>query len=322
MTRAMALERDVLRHARMTMRRVGSMLTFRNILCPIDFSEVSRAAFRQAVALAGATHGVVHVIHAIDAPSLAVAEGRVLGGGRLAGEARGADAQTMRAWLAEQRVKDVPVEHHLVAGPPARAIIDEASALSCDAIVMGTHGRVGLARAVLGSVAETIVRTSPIPTLVVPNVRQEDAGAPRAIGSILCPVDFSERSERALSEAARLGKTIGAVVHVVHCWQLEPRFDVAASERRHRDRDLSDELTSLTKRCAPAGTDVRRHLRHGAPHLEIVALAVGLDVDLIVMGTHGRTGLEHFLLGSVAERVVRTSPVPVLTMRAPRPLPN
>jgi nucleotide-binding universal stress UspA family protein len=294
------------------MRDRAPSLTLRKILCPIDLSEVSRAAFRRAAALAAGTHGVVHVIHAVDARSPLPP-----------GHAQGAAAapRAMREWLAVERVADVPIEHHLVRGPAATAIVAEARSLECDAIVMGTHGRTGVARAFLGSVAETVVRTSPLPTMVVRGERAGDRrGAPSPIRAIVCPVDFSAIAEHALTEAARLGRTLGAEVHAVHCWELARRSSQSTPARA--SRDFSEDLAALAARCAPPGIEVQRHLRHGAPDEEILALALAIGADLIVMATAGRTGLDHLLTPSVAERVVRTSPIPVLTLRAPAPPPS
>ncbi|MDQ3037701.1 MAG: universal stress protein [Myxococcota bacterium] len=292
------------------------MLTLKNILCPVDFSDVSRAAFRHAVALAAGMHGVVRVIHVVDASVRPMAGAGFDRAQQLATQDRRRSEERLRDWLAEPRVQDVPVEFHLVEGTAARAIVEEARALSCDAIVMGTHGRSGIARALLGSVAEKVVRTATVPTLVVPS-SPRGGGAPRAIASILCPVDFSEISERALSESARLARALGAALHVVHCWELEPRGDSEERETRRSARDFSSELAALTDRCVAGAPTVQRHLRHGVPHVEIVDAALALDVELIVMGTNGRTGLEHLLIGSVAERVIRVSPIPVLTLRTP-----
>jgi nucleotide-binding universal stress UspA family protein len=141
-----------------------------------------------------------------------------------------------------------------------------------------------------------------------------------SIRRILCPVDFSETSDRALAYAIELGKRFEADVHVVHVYQLPvyampdgalvagPEALAALSTRLQKD------LNDLAKRTPGIA---KTHLLEGVPHSEIDELAKKISADLIVMGTHGRTGLSRALIGSVAEKVVRTAPVPVLTVHAP-----
>jgi universal stress protein A len=142
------------------------------------------------------------------------------------------------------------------------------------------------------------------------------------IRSILCPVDFSPASEEALRYAVSLATRLGTTeVHVVYVHQvpvvagpegatLPPDWDEA---RRHAAR----ELENLTKRYSAHGVTVTPHFEEGVPYQVIVDRVEPLGVDLVVMGTHGRGALMSFLLGSVAERVVRLSRVPVCTVRSP-----
>ena len=141
-----------------------------------------------------------------------------------------------------------------------------------------------------------------------------------AIHRILCPVDFSESSERASDYAVALARQLGAGVHFLHAWQM-PVYafpdgavilgpDVVAQITG----ELQKSLDARVKRHQEPELAVQGHLAQGLPDREIVRMAGELGCELIVMGTHGRTGLPHLFLGSVAERVVRTSPIPVLTV--------
>ena len=143
-----------------------------------------------------------------------------------------------------------------------------------------------------------------------------------AIHRILCPVDFSESSERASDYAVALARQLGAGVHFLHAWQM-PVYafpdgavilgpDVVAQITA----ELQKSLDALVQRHQERDLSVEGHLAQGLPDREIVRMAEELGCELIVMGTHGRTGLPHLFLGSVAERVVRTSPIPVLTVPA------
>ncbi len=141
-----------------------------------------------------------------------------------------------------------------------------------------------------------------------------------AIQRILCPVDFSETSERAAQYAVGLARQFGASIHFMHSWQM-PVYgfpdggvilgpEVVAKITAELQRNLD---ATVAKYQEPE-LSVTGHLTQGSPDREAVRLAREIGADLICMGTHGRTGLPHLFLGSVAERIVRTSPVPVLTI--------
>jgi len=143
------------------------------------------------------------------------------------------------------------------------------------------------------------------------------------IRRILVPVDFSEHSERALEQAIELAKTIGAEVHLLHCYQLFPAGAVATSydvvvpesyERAVRE-SATTSLSRWREKASAQGIRAEQHVRADIPSHGIIALAEELPADLIVMGTRGLTGFKHALLGSVAERTVRFAPCPVLTVK-------
>jgi nucleotide-binding universal stress UspA family protein len=138
---------------------------------------------------------------------------------------------------------------------------------------------------------------------------------------IICPTDFSESAERAVRQAAGLAKSLGAEVVLVHVaseaqlWRegvmtpaLRPVFE---AQRKWAADALAERVAALVTE----GTPARSVLRVGAAWQEIVRVAAEEHADMIVMGTQGRTGLERFMLGSVAERVIRRAPCPVLTLR-------
>ena len=140
-----------------------------------------------------------------------------------------------------------------------------------------------------------------------------------AIHRILCPVDFSEPSARALEYALALAERLGAHVDVVHVFQF-PTFAVEDAValplylQENLSQRLGERLEQFVIEKAGEGSKATARVLEGVPYVEIMEAAKGQD--LIVMGTHGRTGLSHLLLGSVAERVVRGSEVPVLTIRS------
>ena len=142
------------------------------------------------------------------------------------------------------------------------------------------------------------------------------------ITKILIPVDFSEHSERALTYASDLARSLGATAHLVHVYPttvyVAPPMipgPVVFGQFRDESQRAFDEL--LQRARAEHSIELTGSLLEGVPHVEILRCAKDVAADLIVMGTHGRTGIEHLLLGSVAERVVRGSPVPVITVPQP-----
>ncbi|MCS6799006.1 MAG: universal stress protein [Myxococcota bacterium] len=141
------------------------------------------------------------------------------------------------------------------------------------------------------------------------------------IRRILCPVDFSETSERALRYAIDLAARLGADVRVVHVYQFPvyslPEGVVLARPEfvTQLTTELGRQLDDLVRRHGGHGVHLEGRLAEGVPWVEIDRLAGEMGADLVVMGTHGRTGVQRFLLGSVAEKVVRSCRVPVLTVR-------
>ncbi len=145
---------------------------------------------------------------------------------------------------------------------------------------------------------------------------------------ILAATDFSDDSDHALEYAEELARRFSAEILVMHVDQplspvmvseLSPGLDVGAMNRIAEEQRLLalKELDRITARLRDSGLKSRSLLKVGAPFLEIINAAYGDGADLIVLGTHGRTGLAHVLMGSVAERVVRKAHCPVLTIRHP-----
>ena len=141
-----------------------------------------------------------------------------------------------------------------------------------------------------------------------------------AIRTILCPIDFSACSERAVLYAMDLARQFGASVHLVHAWQMpvyafpDGAIILGPEVVSQITNELQRSLDATIKRHEDQGVAIKGHLVQGVPDREIGRMAGEIGAELIVMGTHGRTGLGHLVLGSVAERVVRTCPVPVLTV--------
>jgi nucleotide-binding universal stress UspA family protein len=148
---------------------------------------------------------------------------------------------------------------------------------------------------------------------------------PAATAKFVCPVDFSEGSEHALDKAVEFARTLHAQIELVHVYQVPvlamPDIAMAAmdleltTEVTKQSRKLLED-TLLRLRAQAPDLQVNAHLLQGMPADSIVNFAQETGASMIVIGTHGRRGFQRFLLGSVAERVVRISHIPVLTVQA------
>ena len=135
------------------------------------------------------------------------------------------------------------------------------------------------------------------------------------IKKILCPVDFSVCSDVALTYAIALAKRFDASIEALHVWQLSTYASVQSELAKGLEDDLRKDLDAALAKHAGEGVRIHGHLRRGVPYQVLVEAAKELHCDIIVMGTTGKSGFEHFLLGSVAERVIRAAECPVLTVR-------
>ncbi len=288
-----------------------------SILVATDFSTNADHALDFARRLAGVFGAEIHLVHV-----------RILLEGRQQSQELQRelerldiqhDRQTEEALAKHAGQTGSGVRTHLVRGlSVSESLLESALDLQCDLVVMGTHGRRGLRHLLLGSVAEEIVRTATVPVITVRESADTDE---RSAGSILVAHDFSERSTAAVAVAREWALALGAEVHLLHVVEpvVYPEFyavDVMPDEVLHRIEERSVEAME-----AAAAEQLQ-----GVPHsLEVVsgrAVDAILDAadperfDLVIMGTRGLSGLQHLLLGSVAEGVVRRSGIPVLTVRA------
>lgn len=291
------------------------MLSIRRILWPTDFSQGADQAFPHAAALASWHEAELHVLNVTEDRSkgssnadFPVSEATLSGLLSVEGEPPqhvDLDALTL---VQEQR------EH---TSPPG-AIVEYTEDLDIDLVVAGTHGRRGLQRLLIGSVAEEVLRTAPCPVLTV---RTGDDTAPAwGVRNILVPTDFSDASLEALRHAKELALTYGAQITLLHAVEEVVYPSAYGVEPANLpgpqviDR-VEDSLADLA-RTEIGYEHVVVQANVGYAPSTILDYAETNEVDLVVIATHGRTGLERMLLGSVAERVVRRSPAPVFTVKS------
>jgi nucleotide-binding universal stress UspA family protein len=200
-------------------------------------------------------------------------------------------------------------DYLLREGDPAEEILRTAEERRCDLIVLGTHGRTGLGRAVMGSVAEAVLRRAACPVVSV----RADASLKTA-QTILYATDLSDLSDHAFPIARALAREHRASLVILHVYA--PPMSHAEEVARRPPDSYVDSLWEALHRYAvsDAGVKVTHRLAEGDPVKEIVQAARELKCDLIVLGTHGRTGLRRVLMGSVAESVLRRAPCPVVSV--------
>lgn len=284
---------------------------FKRILHPTDFSESAQCALRVAVYLAVSQRAELRVFHA----RVLYAEDPALEGPNLSRVVDDARFHA-RAWIEHDPEGRLDVSAEETRDVDAyQALAAEIDRRSPDLIVMGTHGRSGLDRLLMGSLTDKMLRHAPCHVMTV----RSDARLPapgRGIERLLVPVDFSEPSKHALEAAGTLGASTGARATVLHVMGTVIPAHYAASV--DSSFELDPHLLSAAERTLRAwtsGRDVDLALGEGLASVEIPRVAAERDVDLIVMGTRGLTGLEHILVGSVTERVCRTAKVPVLVVK-------
>jgi nucleotide-binding universal stress UspA family protein len=293
------------------------MSRFHRILVPIDFSEHADAAFQRALAIARAGGAELHLLHAYEVPYGTLPTYSVELPMALLASVRDAAARRIEKCRATAQESGVACQTHLCADVPATAIFQTATEVRADLIVMGTRGLSGLKHVLLGSTAERTVRTAPCPVLTV----KAGAAARASDAAIVVAVDFSNRDEEVLALALQLAQESHGRLHLVHAYEVPTTMTAAYGISI--PQQLWDEvqeaanarMTELADRAKSASVPVTVHLATAPASDAILDVAAAQHADLIVIGTRGRTGLEHLLLGSVAERTVRLAACPVLTMR-------
>jgi nucleotide-binding universal stress UspA family protein len=292
---------------------------YRTILVPLDGSPLAECAVPYAETVARANGAQIILLRAAVAHTL-------LGTGPGDEVAAVQEAEAYLADVTTRLFDRSGVWTATFYGEPAEAIIEEIRLREADLVVMATHGRSGLGRLMYGSVTEAVLGRSPVPVLLVRAWQEE---LPMALIAehprLLVPLDGSAFAEEALPVAQELADALGgelllmrAGVPLEHARPTEsggivaPDQQLAALEAEARGylRGVSDRLEKRQ-----ATTQPQIDARVGTPAEAIAEASREHAVALIVMATHGRTGLARLLLGSVADDVLRHGSVPLLLVR-------
>ena len=289
-------------------------MTFTKILCPTDFSAGSQQAIRVAVRMAKESGGELVIVHSWHLPasaySLEAPFPVYLMQGTIADSQRALETAVEEARAAGAK----RVSGRLLNGVPWTEIVDQLEKQGFDLCVAATHGRTGLARILLGSVTTQVVRHAPCSVLVV-----RPDGEVKPFHHALVPTDFSESAMHALDLAAALVEPTGSIVllHVIEVPAAYAAEVLVADFARDLDNHAAAALDTEVERIRRT-TRVRVEVRSlcGSPGAQVLAaLDADGSVDLVIMGSHGRTGIKRALMGSVAEKIVRHARCPVLVAR-------
>lgn len=289
------------------------MLQINRILWPTDLSQGSGRAFPHAIALADWHSAALHVLNVAEEEGEERDEDFPLSRGRLANLINGAGTPSRPVNLDALELTQTQID----AASPADAITSYCDEEDIDLVVLGTHGRRGLQRLFIGSVAEEVVRTAPCPVLTIR--AGEDVPPAWKVSNILAPIDFSEASRKALLHAKELALTYGAQITLFHAVEevMYPSaygIEIADMPGPEVVQRVEESLADMAREDI-GYEHVTVDSTIGYAPTAILNYAKESDTDLIVIATHGRSGLERLLLGSVTERVVRRVSTPVFTVK-------
>lgn len=299
------------------------------ILVPTDFSGHSEEALKAALQLKGDFGAQLTVLHVFDVSEMLGLGWTVYGESleaevisRMESDARKALTEFVKkAGASEEEVTTL-----VARGRPFVEAVRLARNENADLIVMGTHGRKGIEHLLMGSNAEKVVRKAHCSVLTIKRL-EERKKPPFPASKILVPTDFSLTSERAMSMALKLAQKYQAHILLLHIFAdlkvqeaiqwteylPTPQTELELEEGIRRRAE--EEMNAFIAKFPVGDVKVTTRISSDVPHKGIVETALKENADLIVMGTHGRSGLNYLLMGSTAEKVVRTSPCPVLTVK-------
>jgi nucleotide-binding universal stress UspA family protein len=292
------------------------MLEIKLILCPIDFSEFSVRAYRHALSLAEHYRSKVvaqHVVEIWRYPSASFATSAGLYR-EFCENVRAGGKEQLLEFVKNNSHDEIQPELVVHEGMAPDIILSFAQAQQADLIVMGTHGRRGYDRLMLGSVTDRVMRRAPCPVLAVcqrptdSRAAGEKPGHGHRLSRILFCADFSENSERGLSHAFSATAEYDAELTLLHVVEKVPSpaktEEVIAAATVRLDKLIPAEAGKTLK--------IKTAVRIGKPYRQIIQLAEEAQIDLVIAGVHGYGSLDPAVFGSTTYRVIQLGPCPVL----------
>lgn len=290
---------------------------FKRVVVPTDFSETADTAISLAAEIADWYGSTLDLVNVVDATVYAYA------GYPFASLSKelmsGAEGALNKVKVP---VKQAKISRYLLTGSPSREIADHAKRHKAELIVIGTHGHGAVARFFLGSVADRVVHEADCSVIVTKKPKgkiKHPKKKTKPISRILYPTDFSDTSKKALKQAISLTEDMDAELFVLHVID-DSLISTHVEEERHiilkeLRKHALDEMRSHLPKELMENFETIGAVKRGEPGKAICAFAETHHCDLIVMGTHGRTGIERALIGSVADKVVRTAKSAVMLVR-------
>lgn len=296
------------------------MIEIRRILCPCDFSGFSERARDHAIALAQWYDSELSVLHVVPHAAAVWAYPPSVTPSSLEPVPRDQLQAELALFLEPATRVGIPWTVSIVDGNPAAKIVEQAKIGATDLVVLGSHGRSGLERWAVGSVAEKVLRRASCPVMVCGPAEKPTPPPHALFKRILCALDFWESSSRALTYALSLAQEANAQLTLLHVLE-----DIPEDQHRHPGlqeyRKLMEaELRARLSRAVPE--EVRNWCQpmemvtEGKAYQQILQIAEEQAADLIVMGVQGRSALDLLVFGSTTNQVVRRATCPVLTIRS------
>lgn len=299
------------------MNATGEAWQIRRILVPLDGSERAERALPLAISVARATQASVTLARVIQTSAWGGPRLGDLIAPQVITEILEDEAREARRYLdgvAERlRARQIATVSTVIEhGEPGAALLETERAAGTDLVVMATHGRTGLGRAAVGSVADHILRKGMAPVLLVRAAGEQREAV--SFAHALIPLDGSTIAEEALTAIPALaGALIGRLTLVQ---VVDP--EALAGETEEAQCYLSEVRGRLTRSLHGAVAEIATVVLYGEAPEQIVSCAAGAGCDLIVMATHGRGGLSRVAFGSTADAVLRAAEMPILLVRARR----
>lgn len=292
------------------------------IVVGTDFSEQAATAASHAMAIARRSEAEVVLVHVLSMGNMSlgmpypvvVPEAYQVSMTNLKTAAKARLEDARKALLGQ----GVELSHEIVEDLAQRGLVESVKELRAKLVVVGSHGRTGVSRFLLGSIAEQVTRHAPCDVLVARG-NAPDGGYKR----VIVPTDFSPMGDLALERAVGLAEP-GGQIEVLHCWQLPGGFSMEWGESTVMLREGTEEsarhcFEQRIERFANSGFEFSFKSVESPTRLGILDRVEEADFDLIVMGSHGRTGLKRVLLGSIAETTIRHSKQSVYIARESTP---
>ncbi len=296
---------------------------YRRILVPLDGSELAEVALPYAEELAGRLGSEITLVHVYET---AEAQYERMHQAYIQKMVE-ATKQGAESFLAESKAKRVNVKPALLVGHAAEEIVDYADKENADLIIIATHGRSGIRRWVLGSVAAKVLRAAKRPVaLIRAEGTRRDGGEKGMIKKALVPLDGSKESEAVVPYVAELASRLEAEVVLLHV--MAPTYFVysipgetvqmpfAPEDMERFKAEAEHYLETVIAALKHRGINARAEVAVGAAAEEIIRLADEAQADIVAMSTHGRSGISRWAFGSTADRVLHAGNTPLLLVRA------